>query len=146
MYYRETALKKIENFVLFGAFYFKNKNSWHFLFSISQIFRQRFIVPENLTYKSQLLLKLQAAELAISFLSLSLRSSWLQTDENNRKMDNTFFWKLIPKQVFVESFKFFDPSTTNWRFFKFFAKLNVNHILMANFSKLCKYQTFVLIK
>ena len=34
-----------------------------------------FSVSENLTYKSQLLLKLRAVELAISFLSLSLRSS-----------------------------------------------------------------------
>ena len=57
-----------------------------------------------------------------------------------------FFWKLTPKQVFVESFKFFDPPTTKWRSFKFFAKLNGNHILMANFSKLRKYQTFVLIE
>ena len=57
-----------------------------------------------------------------------------------------FFWKLTPKQVFVESFKVFDPPTTKWRSFKFFAKLNGNHILMANFSKLCKYQTFGLIE
>ena len=43
LHYEETALLKIVNFVLFGAFYFKNKNSWHFQFSISQIFWQRFI-------------------------------------------------------------------------------------------------------
>ena len=63
-----------------------------------------------------------------------------------KKLKNTFFWKLTPIQVFVESFKFFDPPTTKWRSFKFFAKLNGNHILMANFSKLRKYQTFVLIE
>ena len=40
-----------------------------------QIFRQRFIACDNFTYKSLLLLKLRAVELAISFLSLSLRSS-----------------------------------------------------------------------
>ena len=57
-----------------------------------------------------------------------------------------FFWKLAPKQVFLESFKFFDPPTTKWRSFKFFTKLNGNHILMANFSKPCKYQTFGLIE
>ena len=44
--------------------------------------------------------------------------------------------------MFVESFKFFDPPTTKWRLFKFFAKLNGNYILMANFSKLRKYQAF----
>ena len=48
--------------------------------------------------------------------------------------------------MFGESFKFFDPPTTKWRPFKFFAKLNGNHILMANFSKLRKYQTFGLIE
>ena len=53
-----------------------------------------------------------------------------------RKLENTFFWKLTRKQVFVESFKVFDPTTTKWRSFKFFAKININHILMANFSKL----------
>ena len=68
-----------------------------------------------------------------------------QTDKNSCKLDNTFFWKLTPKQVFVESLKVFDPPTTKWRF-NFFAKVNRNHILMANFSKLCKYQAFVLIE
>ena len=43
-----------------------------------------------------------------------------------------------------ENFKFFDPPTTKRRPFKFFAKLNVNHILMANFSRLLKYQAFSL--
>ena len=41
-----------------------------------------------------------------------------------------------------ESFKFFDAPTTKCRSFKLFAKLNRNHILTSNFSKLCKYQTF----
>ena len=59
-------------------------------------------------------------------------------------LDNTFFWKLTPKQVFGESFMFFDPPTRKWWSFKFFAKLKGNHILMANFSKFGKYQTFVL--
>ena len=44
------------------------------------------------------------------------------------------------------SFKFFDPPTTKWQPFNFFAKLNGNHILMASFSKLRKYQTFGLIE
>ena len=58
-----------------------------------------------------------------------------------------FFWKLTPKQVFVESLTFdFDSPSTKWQSFNFFAKLNGNHIFMANFPKLCKYQTFDLIK
>ena len=47
-----------------------------------------------------------------------------QTKIDSRKLENTFFWKLTPKQVFAESFKFFDPPITKWRSFKFFAKLN----------------------
>ena len=57
-----------------------------------------------------------------------------------------FFWKLTLKQVLGESFKFFDPPTTKWWFFKFFAKLNRNDTLMVKFSKLRKYQTFGLIE
>ena len=51
----------------------------------------------------------------------------------SRTLENTFFWRLTSKQVFGESFKFFDPPTTKWRSFNFFVKLNGNHILMANF-------------
>ena len=57
-----------------------------------------------------------------------------------------YFLEANTKKKSVESFKVFDPPTTKWRSFKFFAKLNGNHILMANFSKFCKYQTFVLIE
>ena len=55
-------------------------------------------------------------------------------------------WKLTPKQVFGESFKFLDPPTTKWWSFKFFEKLNGNQVLIANFSKLHKYRTFGLIE
>ena len=90
------------------------------------------------------MLKLRAVQLAISFLSLSLS----HLDNRQTKIaENSaihFFLKLTPKKKFVESFKFFDPHTTKSLSFKFFAKLNGNHILMANFSKFGKYQTFVL--
>ena len=57
------------NFGLFGPCYLKNKKSWHFQFFISQIFRQTFIISENLTCMGQPLLKLWATQLAISFYS-----------------------------------------------------------------------------
>ena len=47
--------------------------------------------------------------------------------------------------MFGESFNFFDPPTTKRWSFNFFAKLSGNDILIANFSKLRKYQTLVLI-
>ena len=75
------------------------------------------------------------------------------TDENSRKLQNTFFWKLKLKKAFVEIFKLFDPprpplttttTTTKSQSFKVFAKLIGNHTLMANFSKDRKYQAFSL--
>ena len=47
---------------------------------------------------------------------------------NNRQTNiaensTTYFWKLTPKQVFGESFKSFDPTTTKWRSFKFLCKI-----------------------
>ena len=48
--------------------------------------------------------------------------------------------------MLFESFKFFVSPTSKWRLFKLFAKLNGNHISVVIFSKLCKYQRFVLIK
>ena len=46
----------------------------------------------------------------------------------------------------AKSLKFFGPPTTKWRPCKIFAKLNGNHLLMANISKLHKYKTFGLMK
>ena len=42
--------------------------------------------------------------------------------------------------------KFFGPPTTKWQPCKIFAKLNRNHLLMANIFKLHEYQTFGLMK
>ena len=57
-----------------------------------------------------------------------------------------YFEKANTKTSAWWKFQVFDSPTTKWRSFKFFAKLNVNHILMANLSELCKYQRFGLIK
>ena len=48
--------------------------------------------------------------------------------------------------MFGDSLKFFDLPPTKWWSFKSFAKLNENHILMAIFSKLRNYQTFLFIE
>ena len=42
--------------------------------------------------------------------------------------------------------KLFGPPTTKWRPCKVFAKLNGNHLLMANIFKLHEYKTFGLMK
>ena len=46
----------------------------------------------------------------------------------------------------AKSLKFLGPATTKWRPCKVFAKLNRNHLLMANISRLHEYQTFGLMK
>ena len=51
-----------------------------------------------------------------------------------------YFVKANAKTSAWWKFQVFDSPTTKWRSFKFFAKLNGNHILMANFSKFCKYR------
>ena len=56
------------------------------------------------------------------------------------------FWRPLSKEMSAKSLKFFGPPTTKWRPCKIFAKLNGNHLLMANIFKLHKYQTFGLIK
>ena len=56
-------------------------------------------------------------------------------NKNSRRLDNTLFWKLTRKQLFGASFNFFDRPTTKWRSFKFFVKLNGNHIIMVNFPR-----------
>ena len=45
-----------------------------------------------------------------------------------------------------ESLKLFGPPTLKWWPCKIFAKLNRNHLLMANFFKLHEYQTFGLME
>ena len=71
------------------------------------------------------MLKLQAVEVATSFhLILSIVS----------KFDNTSLWKPLSKGISDKRLKFFGPPTTKWRPCKFFAKLNGNHLLMANIS------------
>ena len=45
-----------------------------------------------------------------------------------------------------ESLNIFAPLTTKWRSCKIFAKLNGNHLLMANAFKLHEYHTFSLMK
>ena len=57
-----------------------------------------------------------------------------------------YFEKHLSKEISAKSMKIFGPPTTKWRLCKSFAKLNGNHILMANIFKLHEYQTFGLVK
>ena len=72
-----------------------------------------------------------------------LRSTQKQALENSMKLDNALFWRPLSKEMCAESLQF---STTEWWPCNFFAKLNGNHLLIANIFKLHEYQTFDLIK
>ena len=61
---------KILSFLVTFASKVKTADILNFL---SVKFRQKFVVSENLTYLSQLLLKLRTVELAISFFSANAK-------------------------------------------------------------------------
>ena len=63
--------KKLKILAFLAPFISKTKRDDIFKFFISRIFLQTFIISENLTYMDQPLLKLRAAQLAISFYSTS---------------------------------------------------------------------------
>ena len=55
-----------------------------------------------------------------------------QAHENSFKFENIIFGRLLAKEIFARNFKLFGPPTTIWWVSKIFAKLNENHLLMAN--------------
>ena len=57
-----------------------------------------------------------------------------------------YFEGCSQKKMSAKSFKLFGPPTTKWWSCKVFAKLNGNHLLMANIFKLHKYQVFGLME
>ena len=89
-------------------------------------------------YRSQLLLKLRNVEVIEYQLD--------QLNNKHKKIENTIFQKSLLKEMSGKSLKFFGPTTTKRRSFKIFAKLNGNHLLVANIFKLHEYQTFGLMK
>ena len=81
------------------------------------------------------------------FISLNIVSiNLIASTQNSSNFGNTVFWRLLSKEMSAKSLKFFGPPTKKWRLCKIFAKLNGNHLLMANILKLHEYQTFGLMK
>ena len=73
-----------------------------------------------------------------------------QDQLNNKRTKLAVNWAIQysegSSQKKLLSLKIFVPPTTKWRPYKVFAKLNGNHLLMANIFKFHKYQTFGLMK
>ena len=55
-----------------------------------------------------------------------------QAHESSFKFENIIFGRLLSKEIFAKKFKLFGLPTTKWWVSKMFAKLNENHLLMAN--------------
>ena len=86
------------------------------------------------------------SKLQLQFIEYRLDQLNNKAHKNSSKLGNTVFWRLFSKQMSAKSLKLFGPPTTKWRPCKVFAKLNENHLLMANIFKLHEYQTFGLMK
>ena len=142
-HYAETCISKIENMVLFGAFYLK-ENSWHFqsvkYFGKSLLFLKIWHIRVNCgwSYRPSNLL----------FRFFRYRLGHLDNREK-RIAENSkvhFFWKLRPKKCLLKVSRFLTHPPQNDGPLNFLRNWTDNHILMANFSKLRKYQTFLLIE
>ena len=129
-HYGETFLLKIENFVFFGVFYFKNKTIWHF---------QVWPIKANYCWSYGL------PNLLFRFFRYHLGHF---DNRQTKIVENStiHFLKANTKISAWWKFQGLCSPTTKLGSFIFFAELNGNHILMANFSKLCEYQPFVLIE
>ena len=121
------------NLWFFWRLLLQNKNWWPFQFLMNQIFRQRFIIFDKWRYRSQLLLKLLSVEVATSFHWITLNSTVQYFEGSSQK-------KCLLKA------RTFGSLTRKWQPCKIFAKLNENHLLMANINKLHKNQTFGVMK
>ena len=86
------------------------------------------------------------SKLQLQFIEYRLDQLNNKAHKNSSKLGNTVFCRLFSKQMSAKRLKLFGPPTTKWRPCKVFAKLNENHLLMANIFKLHEYQTFGLMK
>ena len=111
---------------------------------MNQIFGQRFIIFEKCRYMGQLLLKLRAVEVATSVDWISSRSTFNNKHTKIAVNSEIRYFEGCSQNKYFKSLKFFGEPTRKWRPCKVFAKLNGNHLSLANISKLPSYQTFCL--
>ena len=106
---------------------------------MNQIFRQRF---QKLSIGVYYCWNYGPSKLLLHFIEYCLDQ--LNNKHTKIAVNSTiqYFEGRSQKNVCWE----FGPSTTKWRPCKIFAKLNGNHLLMANIFKLHEYQTFGLMK
>ena len=135
----------MKSLCFFWRLLFQNKNCWHFEFLMNQIFRQRFINLKNWGIGVNYCWNYGPSKLLLHFIEYC-------PDQLNKKhtkiaVNSTmqYFEGSSQKKCLLKVWIFGLP-TTKWRPCKMFAKLNGNHLLMANIFKLHEYQTFGLMK
>ena len=131
----------MKNLCFFWRLLFWKKNYWHLEFLKNQIFGQRFIIFEKLRYRGRLLLKLLLH--FIEYRLDQLNSKYTKIAENSGIQ---YFESCSQKKCLLKVWSFLVHPPQNDDPVKLFAKLNGNHLLMANNFKLHEYQTFGLMK
>ena len=128
----------------FGGSFFKWKNCWHLEFLMNQIFRQRFIIFKKWGIWVKYCWNYGPSKLLLRFVEYRLDQ--LKSKHTKIAVNSAMQYFEGCSQMSAKSLKIFDLPTTKWWPCKIFAKLNGNHLLMANIFKLHEYQTFGLMK
>ena len=118
------------------------KNCWDFEFLLNQIFRQWFIILRNWGIGFNYCWNYRPSKLLLHFFEYRLDQ--LNNKHTKIEVNSTiqYFDNRSEKKMSAKSLKFFFPPTTIWRPCKVFAKLDGNHLLVANIFKLKEYQKF----
>ena len=91
-----------------------------------------------------------SSKLLLHFIEYQLDQLKSKHRKKSSKLNNTIFWRPLSKEMSALKtnvcLKFLGPSTTKWRHYKIFAKMNGTHLLMASIFKLHEYETFGLMK
>ena len=130
--------------MFFGGYFFKS--FCHFEFSINQIFGQKFIILKNWGIGVSYCQIYGLSKLLLCFIEYRLD----QLNNKHTKMvvnsEIQYFEGCSQKKFLLKVWSFLVHPPQNGGPVKILAKLNGNHLLMANIFKLHEYQTFCLIK
>ena len=111
---------------------------------MNQIFRQRFIIFKKWGIWVKYCWNYGPSKLLLRFVEYCLDQ--LKSKHTKIAVNSAMQYFEGCSQMSAKSLKIFGLPTTKWWPCKIFAKLNGNHLLMANIFKLHEYQTFGLMK
>ena len=136
----------MKNLCFFGGCFFKWKNCWHLEFLMNQIFRQRFIIFKKWGIWVKYCWNYGPSKLLLRFVEYRLDQ--LKSKHTKIAVNSAiqYFKGCCQKKCLLKVWRFLVHPTQHGGPVKFFAKLNVNHLLMANIFKFHEYHTFGLMK